>query len=267
MPLCSASHVLVVSPVQQEITSDQAPEVRVVDFGVIGPGQKLEIQMQRPTGEKAKNIAYEQEAVWDKLFIIPEALPFGWQSIDSLFYEEPLKAFVIASPEATDGIYEFSLKTLDESEGVEPLIFRGSVRVSRQLLEVSVEPATARAGVGQPAVFLIKLKNKSSASDAFRISALGLPTEWRYTRDAFVAHNSETTVPYEVAAGEAGEYSLKLKAVSLSSAAIQAEAQANLVARSSLLDDLKASTHGILLFPSVEQVVYSLLGLLANLVA
>jgi hypothetical protein len=260
----AGSRVLVVSPVSQEITSAQPLGERVVDFGLIGPGQKLEIQVQRPSGERAKNLAYEQEAVWDKLFVERESLPPAWEGVDSLFYEEPLKAFVIASRDAPDGEYEFTLRTLDELEGVEPLVFRGRVRVSRAVLEVSVEPSSARAGVGQPAVFLVRLRNKSSASDAYRISASGLPADWRYTRDAFVAHNSEAVVPYEVAASEAGAYALRLRAVSLSSDAIRGEAGTRFEARSSLWDDLRASAHGILLFPSVEQVVYSLLGLLAN---
>lgn len=264
--LTQASRVTVAEPVSQEISSDQQLEERVVDFGVIGPGQKLEVQIRRPTGELAKNMAYDKEAIWDKLYVLPDILPPGWEKVDSLYYEDPLTAFVKVAKDAPEGDYQFTMRTLDELEGVEPLTFIGKVRVSRALLDVIVEPAAASAGVGQPAVFIIKLRNRSSANDAFRLSASGLPTEWRYTKEAFVPHNSELSVTYEVAAAEAGDYRITFNATSLSSEAIQSSAGAGLQARSSLLADLQATTHGILLFPSVEQVVYSLLGLLANLV-
>lgn len=264
-PLTTASKLVVVDPVAKEINSQQPLEERVVDFGVIGPGQKLEIKVQRPTGEDAKNTAYKHEAVWDKLFVLKESLPAGWEGIDSLFYEEPLKAFVIASKDSPEGIYEFALRTLDEQEGVEPLLIKGRVRISHSLLEATLSPTRLRAGVGQPATFTVKIVSKSSANDAFRLSALGLPTEWRYTRDVYVPHNTEIEVPYEVAAGESGEYNLRLRVTSLSSPVLTQELRAQLTASSSLIDDLRAESHGILLFPSVQQVVYSLLGIVGSL--
>lgn len=258
-----ASKIQVRDPVEKEL---YGPEPEILDLGVVGPGQKIEILASRNSGEASK-LRPPNEAVWDKLVVVGETLPLGWKGVDSLLYEDPMRAFVILDKNASDGEYVFETKALNTYEDVPPLVFKAKVRVSRNVLDASVSKTTVKSGVGQPAIYSFVLTNKGSASDVFEISAAsGLPGTWRYVKEVFVPHNSKVLTRYEVVSEEQGEFQITFKVKSLSSPAISVEQKTLLVAESSLFEDAKSSSHGILLFPSIVQVIYSLLGLIANLV-
>jgi hypothetical protein len=257
-----ASQLKVTSPAEQTLVVGED----VLDLGVIGPGQTVEIIADRGAGEIAKDSQTKGEALWDKLMVVRETLPFGWKAEDSKLYESPFRAFVTTSPTAEDGEYSFQLRAMDQYEGVLEKTFNAKVLVSKDLLETSVSPSSVTTGVGLPAVFQIKLKNKSSASDVFQINATGVPGEWRETRRVFVPFHSEVEVPYEILANEQGEFKLSIRTVSLSSDLISSKQDVTLITQSSLVEDLKALKRGLLLFPTAEQAVYSALGLIAQLV-
>jgi len=256
-----ASHLVVIDPVSQT-----AGVTDTVDLGIVGPGQKLEVVATRASGEKAKGIAYEKEASWDRLFIIPQELPPGWSSEDSKWYEEQMHAFVTVAKDAEDGIYFFKARAFDEYEGVSALEVTFKVTVSRDLLEAQLVEKTISVGVEQPALFYLRLKNKSSASDAFEIKVSGPPsTGAGVTRKAYLRHNSEDIIPIELFEGERGEYRVNFEVTSLSSDAIKAKDSAMLFIFTSLLHDMQAVSHGVLLFPTAEQPIYALLGLIAKI--
>ncbi|MBI5229418.1 hypothetical protein HY991_04860, partial [Candidatus Micrarchaeota archaeon] len=191
-----ASYVVITSPIAKEIPSG---EVIDVDLGVVGPGQKIEIVAKRSTGEKTES--GPNEALWDQLVVLDKSLPIGWKNQSSLLYENPLKAFVIVSKDSLDGTYTFFVKAEDYGEGINPLLFRAKVRVSRNLLDLDVVEKTLTAGVGHPATYTIKLRNKGNANDVFEISAQGLPKEWKsaeFIKNVFIPYNSEQSVSYEV---------------------------------------------------------------------
>ena len=195
-----------------------------------------------------------------------EGLPQGWKGEDSKLYEEDMKAFVTLPEDAKNGVQTFLLKAMDEYDGLSTLTLKATVKVSADLLDVSIENPKITAGVNQPGVYYIKLKNKSSASDVFEISAKGLPSQWKYTKRVFVRHNSEEVVPYEVVGTEQGDYKIEIKVESLSSKLITTTKKTELSTRSGIKLDTEAASHGVLLFPTVEQTVYSLLSLLSFLV-
>lgn len=247
----------VLSPVKQTVFG----KGQVIDFGVVGPGQKIEIIASRETN----NFVAGGEASWDRLLIPKEGLPEGWSNEDSYLYESPMKAFVLVSKDAEDGDYFFDLKTYDEYEGTPEILFKGKVSVSKEVLSFEAQNKHVFSGVGQPAVFLLKLVNHGSASDGFIITISGLPKKWSYSKKVFVPFNSEQIVSYELIGFEKGEFPITFEATSLSSNKISKKTNAFLRTETSLLKDASASSHGILLFPTVEQFVYSLLGLLGNL--
>ncbi|NYZ78433.1 hypothetical protein H0N96_03460 [Candidatus Micrarchaeota archaeon] len=258
-----ASHLIVTDPVSQT-----ADATAIVDLGVVGPGQKLEVVATRASGEKAKNIAYEKEAAWDRIFVIPEELPSGWSSEDSKWYEEQMHAFVTVAKDAEDGIYFFKIRAFDEYEGVSALEVSFKVTVSRDLLEAQLVEKTVSVGVEQPALFYLRLKNKSSASDAFEIKVSGPPSIGTgVTRKVYLRHNSEDVIPIELFEGERGEYATLFEVKSLSSDAINAKDSATVLVFTSILHDMQAVSHGVLLFPTAEQLIYALLGLIAKLLS
>ena len=255
--LAGAAQIVVIEPVAGALSQGQ-----VLDLGVVGPGQKVEIVAERLTGEKGRG---GSEALWDRFVAVPESLPQGWTSEPSKFYESPMRAYVTVSKDAPDGDYVFTLKTIDEYEGVLQTTMQCKVSVSRGVLETGLLEERVSAGVEQPAVYYVRLKNKSSASDVFEISVTGLPKENAVVKRIFVRHNSESTVPYEVYSGEQGEYALSFGIVSLSSDAIRDGQKGTLITYSSLYYDMLACSRGILLFPSVEQTLYAIFGITANL--
>ncbi|MEM4254716.1 MAG: hypothetical protein QXR53_00105 [Candidatus Norongarragalinales archaeon] len=257
-----ASQLNVISPVEQTLV---LPE-HVLDLGVIGPGQTVEVVTERGSGVIASESQTKGEALWDQLFVVRESLPVGWKAEDSKLFEKPFHAFVTASPTAEDGEYSFMLKAIDQYEGAKEKVFSAKVRISKDLLEKSVGQSRVVTGVGQPAVFQIKLRNKSSASDVFELKAYGVSESWKETRRVFVRFKDEVTVPFEILPSEQGEFNVEVSAVSLSSPLINAKSGVTLVAVSSIEQDLRALNKGLLLFPTVEQVVYSALSLVSHFV-
>ncbi len=257
-----ASQLNVISPVQQTLI---LPE-HVLDLGVIGPGQTVEVVTERGSGVIASESQTKGEALWDQLFVVRESLPLGWKAEDSKLFEKPFHAFVTASQTAEDREYSFQLKAIDQYEGAIEKVFNAKVRISKDLLEQSISQTRYVTGVGLPAVIQIKLKNKSSASDLFELKASGVSGGWKETRRVFVRFNDEVTIPYEILPSEQGEFAVAIEAVSLSSALVNAKNDVTLIAVSSIEQDLKALNKGLLLFPTVEQVVYSALSLVSYLV-
>ncbi|MEM0475746.1 MAG: hypothetical protein QW343_03055 [Candidatus Norongarragalinales archaeon] len=260
--LVRASHLLIVDPVK--LTAVAGSEI---NLGLVGPGQKLEIVALRETGEDARGITYKSEALWDKIFVARETLPLGWSAEDAKFYEQPMHAFVTVASDAEDGEYSFKIRTLDEYEGIEPIEITVKVTVSREVLDATLEQKTISTGVEHPALYFLRLKNKSSASDAVLVTVQGLPSTQRLTQKAFLRHNSETMLPIELSEKERGDYALSFKAESLSSPFIFAEDRSVLVVYSSLWNDLLAVANGILLFPTAEQPIHAGLGLIARLLS
>lgn len=257
--IASAAYLTVKEPVSQQLN-----DFASLDLGVVGPGQKLEVVALRPAGEQSKNTPNKAEALWDAVRI--DGLPEGWKAEDSKVYENNMKVFVTLPDNAADGEYAFNLRTLDEYDGLQPLVVKAKVRVSRDMVGMSVQNPEIRAGVSQPAIYYIKIRNPSSASDAFEITAKGLPSQWKYSKQAFVRYNSEEVVPYEVVGAEQGDYNVEITVKSLSSPLITSTGKVKLSTRSSVALDMQAASHGILLFPTVQQTVYSLLALISYFV-
>lgn len=255
----STGRVTALSPVAGSIS-----EGDTLDLGVIGPGQKVEIIADADTGAPSA-LKAGANADWDRFEVLTESLPIGWSKKDGLIYERKFSAFVTAAQSAPDGTYYFSVRAFDEYEAVAPLVFRIKVTISRNVLDISASPAQVRTGVGVPAVYKIRLKNKSQASDVFLLTVSGLPAAWEQAQKVYVPYGASTDVLFEAGASEQGEYSLEFKGTSLSSSEISDTAKSSMVAEANLFQDIKAASNGVMLFPSAQQAVVSALGFLANI--
>lgn len=252
-------HVLTVQPIKKQIF-----EGDTLDLGIVGPGQKIELEISR-----SSNIFdfRDVEETWDRLIIDDDTLPDFWKSEYSKRYEANPKAFVIVYGDAPDGDYTFALSTDRDysTPSQNPVKFFVRVRVTRDVLGIEVMSKLVKGGVEQPSEFEIRLTNKGSASDAFNLEVVsGLPNSWKFKKQVFVPHNEERIVQYEVVAAEQVDAQVEFKATSLSSDSIYATDSGGLQTRSSVLQDMKSVGNGVILFPYIEQAVYYLMGFIAN---
>ncbi|MBI5226676.1 hypothetical protein HY994_05600 [Candidatus Micrarchaeota archaeon] len=254
----SAASWTVSDPVQKTLIYGQP-----LDLGVAGPGQKIVIISNRESGEPSKNAANPTEALWDR--VVVDNLPAGWTSEPSKLYETPFQTFITISPQAQDGDYTFTVRTVDEYDGLVPIAITANVRVSRDVLSATLSNAKESTGAQQPALFYLTLSNTGSASDIFEVIPQGLPAKWSESRRVFVPHNSALTLSYPVTPTEGGTYPFTFSITSLSSPLVHQKINAELDAQTSIWNDGKAASHGIVLFPFIAQPLYALIAVLSNL--
>ncbi len=252
--------VSMLEPLEKQIGNDP------ILLGAVAPGQTLELKFSRDTGVLAAiNPATKKNALWDQANVVKATLPEDWTSRDSLKYENPLTVYVTVSPTAEKREYTFSVVFLDEYEGTPTAVTHFKVEVDPDVVELNLDKPTVTAGIGQPAVFLLRAKSRSIASDTFVIKATGLPYDWQFKKTFFLPHGSEQEVFFEVIGNIQKEVAFSINVTSLSSPAVVKKLDAKVVTTSDLMQDAKSSSLGLPLFPSVEQHVYALFGLVSNL--
>jgi len=258
----SAAYLQVVEPVQARYDRASGQEI---DLGMIGPGQAFDIVSLPDTGEisaQGKQSGKELYATWDKVEVVEATLPPGWKGEKALSYEKRIVSRVVVSRDTPEGYYTFMLKATDDYNGVEPLLVKVKILVSKNFLQIKVTNPQVSTGVWVPAVYEIHLKNDSSGSEAFDVWTEGLPKEWEARQRFFIPHNSAKTFRFEVVPEELGDYKFILVAQSVSSPETRAVEKVGIKAETTLSNDLKAISRGILVFPGIEQVAYSFAGII-----
>ena len=236
-----------------------------VRLGNAGPGQVIYLVVERGTdgGDCPDNYCPDG---WDT--VVATRLPVGWQVDPSPYYEDPMKVKIKIAPDSFDGEYNLTLVAVDEGnyDGLGNMTFHAIVNVSRDVFEISVEPSRVETGVGQPAVYYVKIRNTGVASDPFEIKVRDgdLPA-WNFKKTMLVNYGSERIIPYEVVLDEEDERVFHIEVVSLSSPVIRRDMSVVIDSKSSLVADWKATTHGVLIFPNIMQFIYGLVGLLSQL--
>jgi hypothetical protein len=226
----------------------------------------VELVVDNDTGEPTYGgiTTSHTDANWNILTVVNSTLPQGWTGQASGLYEYPLKAYVIVSPNATDGDYLFDLEAVNNYGDVLPLEFTAKATVSSQVLTTSIISDPVKVGIGEPAVYTIELYNSASANDVYQLTASGIPGVAPVTQQVFVGEQSKVDVSVTISASEAGAYPITFYASSLSSPAINSQAQTTLFVGSTLATDAEAASRGLLLFPSAESYLYSLWSLLGS---
>ncbi|VVB70413.1 Uncharacterised protein [uncultured archaeon] len=250
--------ITVVNPTQIELHEGSAP----IDLGLVGPGQKLELQVLRGAGDKGYEGA---EITWDTLGVNASTLPPGWAYDNSTLREEPLTTFLTVPKDAKDGVYTFQFVIDNLAEGLGEKVFTAQATVSKNVLQADLTNPSVSSGAGLPAEFNVEINNLASANDYFQISVSGVPKQMEQTRTVFVEHNSKQTFSYELVGSETQQYDLIIRVDSLSSNLITASVPGNLLVSSSVSQDAISIGNGLMLFPISEQAVYSLIGFFSNL--
>ena len=258
MALSSLSFALgVLSPVSAQI--EPGLEIQV---GNVGPGQTFAIVADPKVSTGGK---YGIGGAYDRMAV--SSLPFGWSSTPSKLYATPLQADITVPKDAADGEYELQLTLWDEagSEGLGGNItFTAKVLVSRDVMDMKVEPASLDVGAGQPARYAITILNKGIANDIFTVGSLGV-RNWEFQRSVYIPSGTSKSLTYEVVGNDESDYSVKIWARSASSDQIYAETPVQLHVYTDLFSDYRATNRGVLLFPLTEAPIYFVVGLLSNL--
>jgi hypothetical protein len=252
-----ATKLTVYEPVAAEIASGGT-----VDLGTAGPGQTAYIVAEsviKEGGIQGKGGRLDQ--------LVFTYAPEGWDVKPSELYGSPMKAIVKIPKDAKDGVYQFSMAAVDEApgEGLGDVTFTAFLHVSKDVLSVDVWPESVVTGAGQPAGYYVRIGNSGVASDVFEVSSTGVPL-WDHRMVVFVPKGSSKTVRYEVVGNQEQEYGVKLVVrAPFSSDLLKVEKDVKVQINTNLVSDLRATGSGLLLFPMVEQPVYSLMGLFSNL--
>jgi len=138
------------------------------------------------------------------------------------------------------------------------------VKISEDVMDISVYPKEKSTGIGQPARFQITINNRGNAGDTFKVNAEGV-SKWEFTKLLYIPPKSSKTITYEVAGFEEETYSTLITVESSASSRVSASQAITLYVYPDLLSDYKAVNNGAMLFPIIEAPIYALVGLLSNL--
>jgi hypothetical protein len=236
-----------------------------IRLGSAGPGQTVVLVFDRGSdgGLCPDNFC---QLGWDT--VVPVNVPSDWEVEASPLQENPMKVKILVSPYAPDGEYNLTLAAVDEGnyDGLGNLTFNAIVTVTRDVFNISVDPTRVESGVGQPAVYYVKIVNTGVASDPFEIKVReGDIPAWRFRKDVLVNYGSERVVPYEVVLDEEDVRTFRLEVSSLSSPAIKKEISLVIDSKSNIVNDWKATTHGLIIFPILLEPAYAVMGLIGSL--
>ncbi|VVC01418.1 Uncharacterised protein [uncultured archaeon] len=247
----------VISPVSAQI--GQGSQITVGD---VGPGQTFAVVVEPEVAYGGK---FNLGGAYDQMYA--SSLPYGWASTPSKIYADTLQVDITVPKDAEDGQYAADLTLWDEAgeQGLgENVTFTVNVKVTRDVMDMKVEPPFITVGAGQPARYTITIVNKGVAPDTFTVGSKGV-RNWVFQRSVYIPSGTSKTLNYEVVGEDESDYSLKLWARSSSSDKIYAERDATLRVNTDLFSDYRAVNHGVLLFPITEAPAYFFAGLLSNL--
>ncbi|MFH1095236.1 MAG: hypothetical protein V1728_03390 [Candidatus Micrarchaeota archaeon] len=228
-----------------------------VDYGTVGPGQTFQVRIDYVVKKDGEFVGQ-----WDQATVTE--LPQGWSAKPGVVYPDMMLVEVSADPGTPDGEYVLPVR-IDDDGGREDIggsfPFSLLVHVRRDLLLMDVEPKKLQVGAGQPARFEVTLTNEGTASDRFEITSENI-SSWALRKSVYLAGGASKTIVYEVVGNDESNYKMSIDARSASSSLISQTQPVELDVHSDLISDMKATSNGVLLFPSLEMPVYSLAGLL-----
>ncbi|MBN2478425.1 hypothetical protein JXB01_04000 [Candidatus Micrarchaeota archaeon] len=232
-----------------------------INLGTIGPGQTVYIDINPQISEGG---IHGIGGFYDTAEASNQ--PEGWKQKKSKLYGNPLHVEITAPPNAKAGEYLNTISVIDEDnkEGLGEIIFYVSVKISTEVMDMSVNPKNVEVGPGQPARFTITIDNTGGASDVFEVQGENL-RQWNFKKYVYVPSKSSKTIVYEIVENEEEVYNPVITVVSTSSDLISKQDEVQIAVRSNLLNDYKATNHGTMIFPILEGPIYSFAGLISNL--
>ncbi|MEM2974342.1 MAG: hypothetical protein QW112_01810 [Candidatus Micrarchaeia archaeon] len=232
----------------------------IINLGKIGPGQTIDIVVNGVV----KQARFGIEGRWQVLRVVE--LPEGWQGFDSKELATRMKAGVKAAADAKDGDYKIAFRLEEDpnkQQGLGTVTFYIVISISRDILNFTFQKEQIETGVGQPARYPITLKSTSAASDVFDIYCNNMPT-WNYKKSVHIPAGGAVSTFYEISSNEEKEYKPIIIIKSQSSDEVKIEKEVNLIVKTDVVGDIKATKNGVLLFPIVLEPLYSLLGIIGS---
>jgi len=233
-----------------------------VFIGDMGPGQTVPIVMNPEVKEGG---IYGKGGMYDYVEVM--SLPEGWKGVNSKLYGTPKQVEVTAAKDAAEGNYTVVLRAIDENnaDGLGNVTFSVVVRVRHDIMKIAVTPDSQTVGAYQPAQIKVLIRNTGNAPDTVKISSEGMP-DWSFTKEIYVPASSLTTVGYEVVGREDEDYDVNIIVESQSSPLIHYERDVEVHVRSNLLSDYRATAHGTLMYPLIEEPIHALMGIIGGLI-
>lgn len=254
---CFATTIVVLTPIQKQIADYQE-----VNLGTIGPGQTVSLSVEPKVTTGGVNGIGGR---WDTLVITRP--PLGWTVKASKWDADPLQVELTAPADAPEGNYTALVTIADDNDAEKiggSMTFRATVTISNDVMAMDVAPREVKVGANQPARFLITIENKGDASDVFEVSSSGI-RGWDFRKTIYVGSKQTKQLSYEAVGKEEQTLHAQIKARSVSSDLIQKNQNVTIKVETDLISDYKATTRGLMVFPMIEQPVYSLMGLIGNL--
>ena len=174
----AATYVSIQGPVMANLTNNG-----FVHLGKVGPGESFYVLASPNTTDNGNYI----NLGWDTLETVN--LSGGWSSLRSPLYQNPMKVKITVAPDAPDGTYKITLRSVNiqNYSRIGNLTFFAYVNVSRNIFKVDVSPNSLSSGPGQPADIHVSINNTGISDEPFYISAGGLPA-WNATDEVISLH-------------------------------------------------------------------------------
>ena len=232
-----------------------------VYLGKVGPGESFYVLASASTPNAT---GYVVNIGWDQLNATN--LPQGWQSQNSLLYENPMKIKITVPADASIGSYNITLRATNTQNysRLGNITVYAHVNVTPYVFSVNVQPTVIESGVSQPTNIYVTINNTGISDDPFAINLEGLPA-WNVTDQVVALHLTQSTYVYPVYVDEAGKYRFNLTVSSTTSPSLALSFPMNLTARSSLINDYKAVGQGVMLSPVIFDPAYELMLFLSYL--
>lgn len=254
--MANATYLNVQGPVSNTLYNGGA-----IYLGKVAPGESFYILAGSGTTNATGTYVYPG---WDRLEAI--SYPAGWSSQQSPLYENPMKLKVTTSPNATNGIYNLTIRAVNigNYSRLGNLTFTAYVNVTPDVSGITVSPAQVSAGPGQPTDIYISINNTGISDDPFTINAVGLPA-WHVSDVVVAQHATTTNFTYPVYENEPGQYSFNLTIASTTSTQVVRSYPVTLNVNSNLLNDYSAIGQGVIISPVILEPAYSFMLLLSYL--
>ncbi|MEM3839208.1 MAG: hypothetical protein QXF01_01365 [Candidatus Micrarchaeaceae archaeon] len=230
-------------------------------LGKLGPGQSFYVQASASTDNASGSYV---NIGWDTLTAIN--LPPGWSMEQSPLYQNPMKLKITASPYASDGTYNITIRAvnINNYSRLGNLTIHAYVNITRNVFTLSVSPSVVNAGIGQPTDLMVSINNTGISDDPFVINLEGLPA-WNVSYEVVARHSAVSTFVYPVSVGEPGVYRVNLTAASATSPLINSSVPITIRAQASLFNDYYATGQGVVISPVIVEPAYSLMLLLSHI--
>ncbi len=229
-----------------------------INFGIVGPGQTFSASFwpKVTTGGTFGKGGYYDYAYAD--------VPAGWETQPSDLYGRPLFLTITAPPTAKEGEYALTIHIIDEGnyEHLGNITLRGVVQVKKDVFEAWADKAKKEGTIYTNLNFTLYVKNKADAGAVFVVKSLD--PKHPFEEEFYVPPQSTRSVVFAITSKEEETYHVRFIAYPKYCPNINKTIEITAAFRPSLLGDIKALHHGIVIFPYALGLIYSFLALLGK---